>query len=69
MAKAMWTYTDGYSLKMTSSNIAAFNPLADTTQANYANSKQNQFLCLSKTTAAAKDHVGRAADGYMCFIY
>jgi len=39
MAKAMWTYTDGYSLKMTSSNIAAFDPLVDAGGPAYIASK------------------------------
>merc|ERR1712166_794333 len=71
MAKAMWTYTDGYSLKMSASNAKAFNPTgAAISAAVYLTDLTFQYLCLSKTTAAAKDkNEGRAADGSMCFVY
>merc|ERR1712166_1500536 len=70
MAKAMWTYTDGYSLKTSASNAVVFNPAGSGNNADYITDKTFQYLCLSKTTAAAKDkNEGRAADGYMCFVY
>lgn len=69
MAKAMWTYTDGYSLKMTSKTFEKYNPVTDAAKADLAATKCNQFVCISKTTAKDTVNKGRAADGYMCFIY